>query len=122
MTQAQLARFRQATRGLEYAVSIANSAGLFGTVQLGCDWVRPGLALYGASPFADCSATDTHSQARDDARELGDRGATRGARRERRLWAAPGSPRLIPSSPSSRPATAMACTAALQEARRCWWR
>ena len=58
MTQAQLARFRQATRGLEYAVSIANSAGLFGTVQLGCDWVRPGLALYGASPFADCSATD----------------------------------------------------------------
>ena len=58
MTQAQLARFRQATRGLEYAVSIANSAGLFGAVQLGCDWVRPGLALYGASPFADCSATD----------------------------------------------------------------
>jgi alanine racemase len=58
MTQAQLARFRQATRGLEYAVSIANSAGLFGTMQLGCDWVRPGLALYGASPFADCSATD----------------------------------------------------------------
>ena len=58
MTQAQLARFRQATRGLEYAVSIANSAGLFGTVRLGCDWVRPGLALYGASPFADGSATD----------------------------------------------------------------
>src|SRR5882762_1633892 len=35
--------------------------------------------------------------------------------------AAPGSPRRIPSSPSSRPATAMACTAASQEARRCWW-
>jgi alanine racemase len=27
-------------------------------VQLGCDWVRPGLALYGASPFADRSGTD----------------------------------------------------------------
>ena len=58
VTQAQLRRFRQATQGLEYAVSIANSAGLFGTLQLGCDWVRPGLALYGACPFADCAATD----------------------------------------------------------------
>jgi len=58
VTQAQLTRFRQTTRDLQYAVSIANSAGLFGTVPLGCDWVRPGLALYGASPFADCSASD----------------------------------------------------------------
>jgi alanine racemase len=58
VTQAQLARFRQATQGLKYAVSIANSAGLFGTARLGCDWVRPGLALYGACPFADCAATD----------------------------------------------------------------
>jgi alanine racemase len=57
-TQAQLVCFRQATQGLGYAVSIANSAGLFGSVRLGCDWVRPGLALYGASPFADCAATD----------------------------------------------------------------
>jgi len=39
-------------------VSIANSAGLFGAVPLQCDWVRPGVALYGASPFADCSAAD----------------------------------------------------------------
>lgn len=52
-TRAQLARFRDAIRGLDFAVSIANSAGLFGDVQLGCDWVRPGLALYGASPFSD---------------------------------------------------------------------
>jgi alanine racemase len=58
VTQAQLLRFREATRGLPYAVSIANSAGLFGAVALGCDWVRPGIALYGASPFADCAAVD----------------------------------------------------------------
>jgi alanine racemase len=58
VTQAQLACFRQATGGLKYAVSIANSAGLFGSVPLGCDWVRPGLALYGASPFADCAASE----------------------------------------------------------------
>ena len=56
MTRSQLARFRDATRELPYPVSIANSAGIFGAVPLGCDWVRPGIALYGASPFADCSA------------------------------------------------------------------
>ena len=55
-TRAQLVRFREATRGLDHEVSIANSAGIFGAVPLGCHWVRPGLALYGASPFADCSA------------------------------------------------------------------
>jgi alanine racemase len=56
VTRAQLQRFREVTRGLGYEVSIANSAGVFGAVPTGCDWVRPGLALYGASPFADCSA------------------------------------------------------------------
>jgi len=56
MTNEQLTRFRAATRGLDYSVSIANSAGVFGDVQLNGDWVRPGLALYGASPFADSSA------------------------------------------------------------------
>jgi alanine racemase len=55
-TRAQLERFRAATHGLDCEVSIANSAGLFGAVPLGCHWVRPGLALYGASPFADRSA------------------------------------------------------------------
>jgi alanine racemase len=56
VTLAQLRCFREATRGLDYEVSIANSAGLFGDVALGCHWVRPGLALYGASPFGDCTA------------------------------------------------------------------
>jgi len=55
-TQTQVGRFRAATQGLGYEVSIANSAGLFGAVTLGCHWVRPGLALYGASPFEDCTA------------------------------------------------------------------
>lgn len=56
MTNRQVARFREATRGLGYSVSIANSAGIFGSAQLNCDWVRPGLALYGATPFPDGSA------------------------------------------------------------------
>jgi alanine racemase len=58
MTREQLARFKKAVAGLDYAVSIANSAALFGSVQLGCDWVRPGLALYGGSPFEDRSAAE----------------------------------------------------------------
>jgi len=55
-TAEQLERFRAATHGLDYEVSIANSAGLFGDLALGCQWVRPGLALYGASPFEDTPA------------------------------------------------------------------
>ena len=58
MTREQLERFQEATLGLDYAASIANSAGLFGSVHLGCDWVRPGLALYGASPFEDRSGAE----------------------------------------------------------------
>jgi alanine racemase len=56
MTNEQLTRFRETTRGHDYAVSIANSAGIFGNAQLNGDWVRPGLALYGASPLATSSA------------------------------------------------------------------
>ena len=52
MTRGQLERFRAATRGIGGAVSIANTAGIFGAVPVGGDWVRPGLALYGVSPFA----------------------------------------------------------------------
>jgi alanine racemase len=58
VTAEQLARFRAATAGLNYSTSIANSAGIFGGVQLMCDWVRPGLALYGASPFPSGTAAD----------------------------------------------------------------
>jgi alanine racemase len=58
MTAGQVARFKEATRGLDFAISIANSAGVFSELHLGCDWVRPGLALYGASPFADRTGAD----------------------------------------------------------------
>ncbi len=48
----QLARF-QAVPPPGVEVSIANSAGLLGLPAIQADWVRPGLALYGVSPFAD---------------------------------------------------------------------
>lgn len=50
-TARQLARFDQAVEGLAGAHSIANSAGLLGYPDSHRDWVRPGIMLYGASPF-----------------------------------------------------------------------
>jgi len=54
----QIARFNAAVGKLDYATSIANSAGLLSGAGDTADWVRPGLALYGVSPFADQKATD----------------------------------------------------------------
>jgi alanine racemase len=52
MTDGQLRRFAAATAGLPGARSIANSAALLGWPASRADWVRPGLMLYGLSPFA----------------------------------------------------------------------
>jgi alanine racemase len=58
MTLEQVARFEAAlapvvSRGASLVTSIGNSAGTLGWPQARGDWVRPGLALYGVSPFAD---------------------------------------------------------------------
>ncbi len=50
-TSEQLRRFRAVTGSLGLATSIGNSAGIFGWADAAGDWVRPGLALYGVSPF-----------------------------------------------------------------------
>jgi alanine racemase len=52
-TREQVRRFRAVTGSLGLATSIGNSAGIFGWSDAAGDWVRPGLALYGVSPFAD---------------------------------------------------------------------
>lgn len=52
----QLERFDAATRDLPGARSLANSAAVFALPRAHRDWVRPGIALYGSSPFADRSA------------------------------------------------------------------
>jgi alanine racemase len=46
-----LHRFEAACRGLPYPRSIANSAGVMRFEEVGGDIVRPGIMLYGASPF-----------------------------------------------------------------------
>jgi alanine racemase len=50
--RAQLAAFAEATVGLAGERSIANSAGLIAWPEARADWVRPGIMLYGISPFA----------------------------------------------------------------------
>ena len=52
----QLTRFAQLTRGLDVERSIGNSAGLLAWPSARVDWVRPGLMLYGMSPFVDTDA------------------------------------------------------------------
>ncbi|MFO1325092.1 MAG: alanine racemase [Burkholderiales bacterium] len=47
-----LAAFESACRGLPYPRSLANSAGVIRFADVGGDFVRPGIMLYGASPFA----------------------------------------------------------------------
>ena len=54
----QIARFNAVVGKLDCATSVANSAGLLSGAGLQADWVRPGLALYGVSPFADQKAAD----------------------------------------------------------------
>lgn len=51
LTGEQIRRFAHCTAGLPGARSIANSAGLAGWPDSRADWVRPGILLYGVSPF-----------------------------------------------------------------------
>lgn len=57
-TGRQLECFHAAVRGLAGEHSLANSAALLGWPQTHADWVRPGLMLYGISPFLDDTAVD----------------------------------------------------------------
>ncbi len=56
----QLARFERATAGLPGERTLANSAAVLRYPHTAADWARPGIALYGCSPFPD-----------EDARALG---------------------------------------------------
>ena len=49
-------RFEKATHGVDLPKSLANSAAIFAHPRTHADTVRQGVALYGATPFADRSA------------------------------------------------------------------
>ncbi|MEN8170055.1 MAG: alanine racemase [Pseudomonadota bacterium] len=50
-TERQLELFRESCDGLSGERTIANSAGILGWPQSHADWNRPGISLYGISPF-----------------------------------------------------------------------
>lgn len=50
-TPQQLALFDQLSQGLDCEFSIANSAGILGWPKAHRNWNRPGIMLYGSSPF-----------------------------------------------------------------------
>jgi alanine racemase len=52
MTAAQIRGFSELLAGVPGERTIANSAGLLSWPDSHADWVRPGIMLYGASPFA----------------------------------------------------------------------
>ncbi|HFD88192.1 MAG TPA: alanine racemase [Gammaproteobacteria bacterium] len=55
---AQIACFEQARKNFDLPCSAANSAATFAFPHARYDWVRPGIVLYGSSPFRDESAAD----------------------------------------------------------------
>ena len=57
-TPRQVAAFRNCTAGLGVQASIANSAGVLAWPRTHGDWVRPGIMLYGVSPFPGESGAD----------------------------------------------------------------
>jgi alanine racemase len=49
-------RFDETVSGTKLARSLANSAAILRCPESHADWVRPGIMLYGCSPFSDASA------------------------------------------------------------------
>lgn len=54
----QLAAFQAMTKAWQAPASLANSAAILRYPSTHADWIRPGIMLYGASPFADQSANE----------------------------------------------------------------
>jgi alanine racemase len=52
----QMERFQAMTAGLKFPRSLANSAAILRYPETHADWARPGITLYGCSPFPDESA------------------------------------------------------------------
>lgn len=62
-TAEQMTAFAAATRAFTGTRSLANSAALLGLPDSHADWVRPGLALYGISPFSGATGAQHGLQA-----------------------------------------------------------
>ncbi|MBU0807997.1 MAG: alanine racemase [Gammaproteobacteria bacterium] len=61
-SEEQLAVFQQAREGITAEVSLRNSPALLGWPSVPSDWVRPGIMLYGATPFEQAQAVAARLQ------------------------------------------------------------
>jgi alanine racemase len=58
VTKMQVKLFEQATQGLEGQKSVANSGGIVGWPETHMDFVRPGIMLYGVTPYSTGTGVD----------------------------------------------------------------
>ncbi|MGO1247042.1 MAG: alanine racemase [Oceanisphaera sp.] len=58
ITEAAIARFQQATAGKVKHTALCNSAGVMAFPQAHSDFIRPGIMLYGITPFAEQQGSD----------------------------------------------------------------
>jgi alanine racemase len=58
----QVAVFEAARKGLSAEVSLRNSPAVMGWPQVPSDWVRPGIMLYGATPFEEANTAASRLQ------------------------------------------------------------
>lgn len=58
----QVAVFEAARQGLSAEISLRNSPAVLGWPQIPSDWVRPGIMLYGATPFEEANAVASRLQ------------------------------------------------------------
>jgi len=56
-TKQQILKFNQLVDGQCGDLTLANSAGILAWPESHCDWIRPGLLLYGCSPMNDRTGT-----------------------------------------------------------------
>lgn len=57
-TEQQMQRFEHGIEGLQGELSLANSAAIIGWPERCAGWLRPGIMLYGISPFANNYGAD----------------------------------------------------------------
>ncbi len=61
-TQEQIKKFNAVTANLHVPKSIVNSAGIMAYPEAHADWVRPGIMLYGVSPFSTSTGIEEDLQ------------------------------------------------------------
>ena len=61
-TAYQVALFNKTLEGIDISRSLANSAGILAFPDSHADWIRPGIMLYGGSPFVDMDSASLDLQ------------------------------------------------------------